>query len=154
MKRLTRSSVILSGVAPYLLGLILMLFDVWVDPLTLLPLLLAVTCVNFDTARSTGQFMLLQVGQLLGIFGYGWLCGGSYSLYLTGNWSASDLMSFGTTVMVVLTVLLSGILSVIKAVGKGSGTRTGVTATLLSLSGIMLVPMVLIALLWLLFSML
>jgi hypothetical protein len=54
----------------------------------------------------------------------------------------------------VLTVLLSGILSVIKAVGKGSGARIGVTATLLSLSGIMLVPMVLIALLWLLFSML
>jgi hypothetical protein len=149
-----RFLMMLSGVVPYLLGMVLMPFDVWVDPLTLFPLLLAVAGVNFYTAKSAGQFMLLQGGQLLGLLGYGWLCGRSYSLYLTGNWSASDAMSFGTTVMVVLTVLLSGVLSVIKATGKRNGTRIAVTTTLLSLSGITLLPTVLIALLWLLFSML
>ncbi len=144
----------LSGAVPYLLGMVLVLFDVWADPLTLFPLLLAVAGVNFYTAKSAGQFMLLQGGQLLGIHGYGVLCGLSYSLYLTGSWAGSEIMSFGTTVTVVLTVLLSGILSVIKAVEKGKGVRIGVTTTLLCLSGITLLPTVLIALLWLLAAML
>lgn len=144
---------IVAGVGPYLLGAVLMLFDVWVDPLALLPLVLIAVCVNFNTAKSTGQFLLLQVGQLVGILGYGGLCGRSYSRYLTGSWVPSDMMSFGTTVMVMLMLVLTGILA-IKALRSGNGARTGVTAVLLSLSGITGFPALLIAFFWMLFSIL
>lgn len=145
---------ILAGVGSYLLGAVLMLFDVWVDPLALLPLVLLAVCVNFNTAKSTGQFLLLQVGQLVGILLYGWLCGRSYSLYLTGAWAPSDMMSFSTTVMAVLVVLLTGILAIVNGASRSSGVRTGVTAVLLCFSGITALPAILMAFFWLLFSIL
>ncbi len=138
------------SVCPYLLGTVLMLFDVWVDVLALLPLLLLITCVYFNVAESTGIFLLLQGVQVVCAHAYSWLCGRSYSAYMIGEWVSSDVAEFGAVALTVLAVLGTIPLAVVKAVGRGRGVRMGVTAMLLVLAGFMMVPSVLIAVVWIL----
>ena len=136
------------SVFPYLLGTVLTLFDVWVDVLALLPLLVVTTCVYFNVAESTGVFLLLQGIQLLCAHGYSWLLGRSYSSYLIGKWVSSDVAEFGAVALTVLTVVDTIPLAIAKAVGKGSGVGKGVTTLLLLLAGVLLMPSVLFAVVW------
>ncbi len=136
------------SVCPYLLGTVLMLFDVWVDVLALLPLLLLITCVYFNVAESTGIFLLLQGVQVVCAHAYSWLCGRSYSAYMIGEWVSSDVAEFGAVALTVLAVLGTIPLAIAKAVGKGPGVGKGVTTLLLLLAGFLLMPSVLFAAVW------
>ena len=104
------------SVFPYLLGTVLTLFNVWVDVLALLPVLVVITCVYFNAAESAGVFLLLQGIQLLCAHGYSWLWGRSYSAYIVGQWVAADIAEFGVGTLTVLTILAS----VPLAIAKGS----------------------------------
>lgn len=133
------------SVFPYLLGTVLTLFNVWVDVLALLPLLVVITCVYFNVAESTGVFLLLQGIQLLCAHGYSWLWGRSYSAYIVGQWVAADIAEFGVGTLTVLTILASVPLAIAKAVGGG---RRVITTLLLLLAGCLALPSVLIAAIW------